>query len=104
MRRDPAPAALLVDLEIADAFVVAGVEVVDRGMPACDRGVAEGVEDVPAQRAAARPAIRRRRRACSLAPEEMIVVLQEERQHVVPAQPGSAELPPVVVVGAWPRM
>ena len=46
-RRRPAPAALLVDVEIAGAFVVAGVEIVDLDAGLLGR-VAEGVEQVPA--------------------------------------------------------
>ena len=45
----PAPAALLVDLEVADALVVAAVEVLDVRNAGLLRGLRERVEDVPAQ-------------------------------------------------------
>src|SRR5665647_589356 len=46
-RGGPAPAKLLVDVEIADAFVVAGVEIVHRRNAILDRCGAEGVENFP---------------------------------------------------------
>ena len=51
---------LLVDVKIAAALVVAGVEIVGFRNAGLRRRFAERVEDVPAQRADARPAIRRR--------------------------------------------
>ena len=47
-RRRPAPPALLVDVEIAAALVVAGVEIVGFRDAGLLRGLAERVEDVPA--------------------------------------------------------
>src|SRR5215203_2965768 len=47
-RRAPAPAALLVDLEVGRALVVAGVEVFDRRDAGRRRRRADGVEDLPA--------------------------------------------------------
>src|SRR5690606_1571759 len=48
-RRRPAPAQPLVDVEVADAFVVAGVEVAGRRNAVLDRRIAEGIEDLPRQ-------------------------------------------------------
>jgi hypothetical protein len=45
----PAPAALLVDLEVAHAFVVAAIEVVGGRQAGLHRGLCPGVENVPAQ-------------------------------------------------------
>ncbi len=61
-RRGPAQAALLVDVEVADAGVVAGVEV--RRSPECPFRSPPGRPRParPSSRAAARPAIRRPRR------------------------------------------
>ncbi len=47
--RVPAPAAFLVDLEIAHALVAAAVEVVGGGNARLLRRLREGIEDVPAQ-------------------------------------------------------
>jgi hypothetical protein len=47
--RIPAPAALLVDLEVAHAVVVAAVEVGAGRQPGLHRGLGPGVEQVPAQ-------------------------------------------------------
>src|SRR5262249_47745261 len=97
-RRRPAPAALLVDVEDALSLVVAAVEArnpLDAGLFGCG---AEVVENVPAHARRLDPpfaagGVRRAR------PEEMVLVPLEERQHVVPAPAGQAELAPVVVIG-----
>ena len=47
--RVPAPAAFLVHLEVAHAFVVAAVEVVVGGNARLYRGLGKGIEHVPAQ-------------------------------------------------------
>ena len=77
-RRAPAPAALLVDLEVGGALVVAGVEVVDLRDAGRRGGLADRVEDVPADArmldpplaAAAVERVRRR---------DVVLVLQEIR-------------------------
>ena len=48
-RGGPAPAALLVDVEIADAFIVAGVEIGDAGDSHLLGGIAYGIEHFPGQ-------------------------------------------------------
>src|SRR5262245_11745015 len=48
-RGRPTPAALLIDVEVADAFVVAGVEVIDGGNAVLVCGLPEGVQDLPGQ-------------------------------------------------------
>ena len=97
-RRRPAPAALLVDVEGADAFVVAAVEVGDGFDAGLFGGGAEGIEQVPAhpRRRDVPFAADRVRLAFA---EEMIFVALEIRQHVVPAPAAQAELAPVIVVG-----
>ena len=60
-RRRPAPAAPLVDVEEADASVVAGVEVGRRRDAHLRRRLGDRVEHRPSARAAPRPATRRRR-------------------------------------------
>ena len=47
--RRPAAAAALVDLEIADAFIVAAVEIVGRRNAVLGGGLAEQVEHLPAE-------------------------------------------------------
>src|SRR3990167_10258667 len=108
----PAPAFLLVDLEIAHAFVAAAVEVVG-GWNACLlRGMGESVEHVPAQallfhapfaRAAggvvAMQAFEVFACAFGLVEAPMVLMATEGGQHLVPA-PGivARELGPLVVV------
>src|SRR5690606_23675914 len=48
-RRAPAAAALLVDVEIAAAFIIAGVEIVAAGNAGAFGGLDEGIEHPPAQ-------------------------------------------------------
>ena len=97
-RRRPAPAALLVDVEIAGAFIVAGVEIGNALDAHFLGGVADRVENVPGQprrldAPAAAGAV-----MFALA-EEMILQPLEQRQHVVIAPAGEAELAPVIVIG-----
>ena len=101
-RRRPAPAALLVDVVGAGAFVVAGVEVVDPLDAGLLGGRAERVEQIPAHPRMLDPPFAADRVMIAFA-EEMIFVLLEERQHVVPAPAGEAELAPVIVVAATGR-
>ena len=96
-RGGPAPAHLLIDVEIADAFVVAGVEVRDGRDAVLVRRFATSVENFPGQpRLLDAPFA-----ALCVMPalEKMIDVLAEERPHVVPRPAGQAELAPLVVVG-----
>src|SRR3974377_806853 len=46
-RRRPAAPALLVDVKVADALIVAGVEIVDCGNAVLDRSVAKRLEGFP---------------------------------------------------------
>ena len=95
--RGPAHAALLVDLEVAAALVVAAVEVIGLGDAGLGRRVAEGVEDLPGDPQGPRPAIRRRRHALRR-PAVEVLRAPEVRQDIVPAPAGVAELAPEVVV------
>src|SRR3989440_7903422 len=97
----PAPAALLVHLEVGAAEVVAVVEHLDGGNAALRGGLAPGIEDLPAHArildthfAAATVAIGR----------AMLVVFErlEDGQHVVPAPAAQPERRPVVPVAALP--
>ena len=96
-RRRPAPAALLVDVVGARALVVAGVEIVDPLDAGLLGGHAERIEQIPAHARMLDPPFAADRMMIAFA-EEMVLVLLEERQHVVPAPAGEAELAPVVVV------
>ena len=97
-RRRPAPPAMLVDLEIAAAFIVAAVEIVGGRDALLGRGAAEDLEHLPGQplpgdpQFAAAPVIGPRR--VHLA----VLALQEIGQHVRPAPAFIAELAPVVVI------
>src|SRR6185437_7129998 len=97
-RRRPAPPALLIDVEIADALVVAGIEIVYRRNAVLDRGLAKSIEDIPAQARLLDPPFASGR-VHALA-QKMIDVFVEERPHVVPRPAGQPELPPLIVVGS----
>ncbi len=96
--RVPAPAVLLVDLEVAHTFVAAAVEIAavrNAGLLCCER---EGIEDVPAQ-----PLFFDAPFAAGavhlVGTEVVVLVLLERRQHVLPAPPIVAgERGPLVVV------
>src|SRR6185437_7466483 len=97
-RGRPAAAALLVDVEIADALIVAGIEIRNAPDAHLFGGVADGIENVPGQPRrldppAAASAVMFAR------PKKMIFQSAEQRQHVVIAPAREAELAPVIVVG-----
>ena len=96
--RGPASPAHLVDVEIADAFVVAGVEIRCAAYAQLRGGLGHRVEDLPRNP--------RRLDAPSAADavvfaraEKVILERLEGRQHIVPAPAGQPELAPMVVVG-----
>ncbi|MEH2516202.1 hypothetical protein V1279_001775 [Bradyrhizobium sp. AZCC 1610] len=97
-RRRPAAAALLVDVEIAHPFIVAGVEI--RNAPDAHflGGVADRVENGPGQPRRLDPPAAAGAVMFALA-EEMILQPPEQRLYVVIAPAGQAELPPVIVIG-----
>src|SRR5207302_5589992 len=100
-RRRPAPAALLVHMEVAGALVVAAVEIIDRLDARLRGGGAEIFEQIPAHaRLLDAPFAANRVRVARA--EEMMLVLLEVGQHVVPAPAGEAELAPVIVIGRLP--
>ena len=43
----PAPAALLVYVEVTDTFIITGIEIFDLRQSGLDGGFHEGVEDLP---------------------------------------------------------
>jgi len=100
-RRRPAPAALLVDVEITRAFVVAGVEIVDRLDAALLGGDAEGFQEVPAHALALDPPFAAGRMRIAV-PQEVMLMPLEIGQHVVPTPAAEAELAPMVVIGRLP--
>src|SRR5687767_3534727 len=81
--RAPAPAALLVHLEVGAAEVVAAVEDLDRRDAAFGRRLAPGIDDVPAHPRVLHPYLAVRAVAVHRA---VLVVLEgfEYRQHLVP--------------------
>src|SRR5580704_18313913 len=96
-RRAPAPASLLVHLEISRALVVPGVEVLDLGDAGGLAGVANGVEDVPAHARifdAPFPAAAMR----LVRGSDMVLMREEGRQDIVPAPAWKSELAPAVVI------
>src|SRR3569623_2143892 len=85
-RGGPAPAASRVDVEIADAFVVAGVEVGALRNAVFDRGPLERFQNVPCQPLLLNAPVAA---LCVLrAGEEMSDVLAKVRPHVVPRPAG----------------
>ena len=95
------PAVLLVDAEIADAFVVAAVEIVTGGDADCLRGAGEIVQHLPAQALPvhAPRAIAGMRVRCA---GRIALGSHEIGQHVVPAPAGAAHLPPAVIIRRLP--
>ena len=100
-RRAPAPAAALIDLEIAGAFVVALIEVVDLRNADFDPGLPHRVEDRPGDARPLDPPFAARTMQGGQAPV-MILLPDEIGQHVVPAPSGKAELAPAVIIGRLP--
>jgi hypothetical protein len=97
-RRRPPPAALLVDVEIARALVVAGVEIADRLDARLGGSGAKRLEQRPSHPRRLDPPFAADA-MISARPEEIILMALETGQHVVPSPAGEAELAPVIVVG-----
>ncbi len=97
-RRRPAAAALLVDVEIADTLIVAGVEIRDPPDPHLFGGVADRVQDRPGQPRRLDPPAAAGAVVGAFA-EKMILEPPERGQHVVITPAREPELAPVVVVG-----
>ena len=97
-RRAPAAAAPLVDVEIAAAFIAAGVEIGAGGNAGAGRGFDEGIEHLPAQaRLLDAPLAPCPMQRAGAAP--IVLVLLEEGQHIVPAPAFQAGIAPAVIVG-----
>ena len=94
----PADATPLGHLEVAAALVVAAIEVVGLGDAALLGGVAERVQDLPADPRRLDPPLAAGAVELVGAPP-MVLRALEQGQHVVPGPAGIAELAPVVVVG-----
>src|SRR6266700_2053532 len=100
-RRRPAASALLVDVEIADALIVAGIEI--RNFPDTHffRGIADRVQNGPGQPWGFDPPAAAD--AVMLAwPKKMVFEPPERRLDVIPAPARQAKLTPVVIVGGLP--
>ena len=97
-RGRPAASALLVDVEIADALIVAGVEIRNSSDPHFFRGIADRVQNGPGQPRRFDPPAAAGAVMLALA-EKMIFQPPERGQHVVIAPAGEPELAPVIVVG-----
>src|SRR6476661_10627840 len=97
-RRRPAASTLLVDVEIADPFIVAGIEVRNLSDPHLFGRIGDRVQNFPGQpRRFDAPAAAR---AMMLAfAEKMILQPPERRPDVVPAPAAKAKLAPMVVIG-----
>ncbi|MNV12887.1 hypothetical protein D3C71_1035100 [compost metagenome] len=93
----PADAGTLVDVEIAGAFVIAAVEIVDGGDAGFFGGLLEGVEHGPADAGLFHSPFAARV-VHGIGTLVEILALLEERQHVIPAPAGTAHLPPEIVV------
>src|SRR5258708_39819815 len=93
----PAPAALLVHLEVGAAEVVAAVEGLDRGDAACGGGFAPGVDDVPAYPRVLHPHLAAGAVTVGCAPFVIFKGL-EYRENFIPGPPAIAEGGPVVPV------
>jgi hypothetical protein len=95
LRRVPADAAALVDVEVAHALVVAAVEVLGVRDAGLLRGLAQTRRGCPSAGAASRPATRRPARPVEpgrvVGAAVEVLVLQEKRQALVPAPAGVAE-------------
>ena len=98
-RRRPAPSALLVDVEVADAFIIAGVEIGNAADAHLFGGVADRVENIPGQPRRLDPPAAAGAVVLALA-EKVILEPAERRQHIVIAPAGKAELAPVIVIGS----
>src|SRR5512133_2370023 len=94
----PAASALLVDMEIADALIVAGVEIRNFWNAHLFRGLADGVQDHPGQPRSFDPPAAARAMMLAFA-EKMILQPAERRLDVIPTPAAEAKLAPVVVVG-----
>ena len=97
----PAHAALLVHVEVAAALVVAAVEIVGLGDAGLRGGIAEGVEDVPADagqlHAPLAAALVQTVEGVGLQ-RPLVLVLLEVGQHLLPGPALVAHLAPAVVV------
>ena len=96
-RRRPAQPALLVHMEIADAFIVAGVEIRSLRNPHLHRRFANGIQNIPAQPRRLDPPLAFRSMMFGIA-EKMIVQALEDGKDIVRAPAGQSQLPPLVIV------
>ena len=95
--RGPAHTALLVDVEIADPGIVAGVEIRRRRNAHLDRRPGDGIQHIPLHARLLDPPFAAGAVMLGVA-EEMIVEPLEDRADIVPAPAGEPELAPVIVV------
>ena len=93
----PAHPPALVDLEIANAFVVAAVEIAAFGDPRLLGGIGEGVKNLPAQTLFLDPPLAALAMQVRAALKVIFRAL-EQRQDIVPSPAFIAHLPPGVIV------
>ncbi len=102
-RRRPAKSAFLVDMEIAHPGVVAGVEIGGGGDAHLIRRLRHGIEHRPTDARLLDAPLPAGAMMLALT-QEVVVEAFEHRKNVVPTPSGEAQLSPVIVVRAWPRM
>src|SRR5690606_13711133 len=90
--------ALLVDVEITGAFVVAAVEIIDRRNTGLRRRLADLFQNLPLHARELDAPFSADMMMIALS-KKTVLVLLEDRQHVFPAPAGQAELAPMIVVG-----
>src|SRR6185369_2285078 len=95
-RRRPAPAPLLVDVEITDAVVVACVRVLNGRNSILVCRFTKCVENFPGQARVLDAPLAAR--GVMIAFQEMIDVFTKVRPYVVPRPAGQTQLPPMIVV------
>ena len=96
-RRRPAPAALLVDVKIIAAFIVAGVEIGVLGNADFLGGFDDRIQNVPAHPGRFHTQLAVAAVMLAVA-QEMTVKLAEDGLHIVPAPAGQAQLPPMIII------
>src|SRR6266404_1415299 len=97
-RRRPSASALLVDVEIADALIVAGIEIRNLSHPHFFGRIGDRIKNFPGQPRRFDPPAAARAMMLAFA-QKMILQPPERRPDVVPAPAAKAELAPVVVIG-----
>ena len=96
-RRRPAEATLLIDVEVADAGIVPGIEVRRHRDTHLDGGLRHAVEHIPAHAWPLHAPLTADTVMFRFT-HEMIVKALEDWTHVVPAPAGETKLSPVIII------